>query len=88
MISKGTIVTCEDKGHPIASLGRHIKHGDKIEAEDLEKWRMDEPHEGADLADMDCPDCGGKWARKHKDGGVAVHTQHDGWQPGEDEGLK
>ncbi len=87
MLSKGTVVSCEDCDKPIASLAKNIKRAEKMSRGDMEKYRVEEPGKDDDIKRVECPECGGKWIREHKSGGVQVHTQHDGWQPGYDEGM-
>ena len=90
MLSKGTVITCEDCGKGIATVGKYMKVGEKLKRDHLEKFRIEEPKKDDDIARVKCPECGGAWV-KHPFGdekSLMVHTDAHGWQPGEDEDLK
>ena len=88
MLSKGTVVTCEDCNKPMASVARRIKSDEAMSRGDLEKFRVKEPSDKDDIKRVECPHCGGKWMRSDGKGGIHVHTDAYGWQPGKDEGLR
>lgn len=75
---KGEVVTCV-KGHPICIIARDIYVGDPRQSDHFENWKDPEPSRDANVAEITCKRCRGRWLRGNPREGYAFHFR-DGWR--------